>query len=274
MSKKIISLALFFVCAIFILSACYRVANSSPVMVRSKVAQERWVIYENNPVIKYGHYIRSFSWNDPSVIKEDGKYHMWLTGGNPSKWPIEVSVYKAVSYNGVKWLVDPEPVLKPGTRKKDWDGLRTETPSVIKVRDTYHMYYSGCDAPCGDGKYNIGHATSTDGVNWKKDPRNPVVKADNTNPLKWGYYYAAEPAIAYNKEEKLFYLYYASAKSRYPKKGSNAAILLSTSKDGSRFEAYVDAKGEKQPVLTLSDHYDQSVYRGFYRKFNEKENFP
>ena len=211
-----------------------------------------WTEYENNPVIEYNDVLEGYLWNDPSVLKEDSGYRMWLGGARPFDVPIEVKVYEAFSEDGIEWDINPTPVLEPG-EAGSWDDLRTETPSVIKVGDTYHLYYTGCDTPCSDSKFSIGHATSMDGTTWVKDPRNPVVTYHN-DPLKWGFYTAAEPAIAYH--EGTYYLYYAAAKSNYPEYGAPFGILLATSEDGSQFE-------EQGAVYTMTSSYDPMLFRGY-----------
>jgi len=211
-----------------------------------------WTEFGNNPVIKYNDVLDGILWNDPSVIKEGSKYRMWLTGGKPFDVPIVVKVYEAHSDDGIDWNISPSPVLEPGEAGA-WDDLRTETPSVIRVGDTFHLYYSGCNSPCTDGKYDIGHATSEDGTHWVKDPRNPVI-ADQPDPLKWGFYTVGEPAIVHH--EDTYYLYYSSAKSNYPEYGSPFGILLATSKDGSNFQ-------QRGAVYTLTPTYDPELFRGY-----------
>ena len=133
-----------------------------------------------------------------------------------------------------------------------WDGLRIETPSVVKVGQTYHMYYSGTNtANATAGTYQIGHATSTDGTNWTKDPDNPVVKGQVTNSFQWGYQGVGEPGIVYNPANKTYYLYYSGMKydSSNPTLGL-AGILLSTSKDGSKFSPVLDHTGQRELILT------------------------
>lgn len=209
-----------------------------------------WIEFENNPVIKYSDTLNGILWNDPSVIKEGSGYRMWLTGGYPFAAEIVVKAYEAYSEDGIDWDINPKPVLEPGPAGS-WDDLRTETPTVIKVGDTYHMYYSGCPSPCIT--YEIGHATSTDGTHWVKDPQNPVV-THQPHPLKWGFYVAAEPSIVHH--EGTFYLYYAGAKSNWPKAGSQFGVLLATSTDGSDF----DLNGA---VYTMTPSYDPDLFRGY-----------
>lgn len=227
----------------------FSVNKDNPVLLAST---SEWTEFENNPVIKYNDVLDGMLWNDPSVIKEGSGYRMWLTGAKPFDVPIVVKVYEALSDDGIEWNINPTPVLEPG-EPGTWDDLRTETASVAKVGDTYHLYYGGCNTPCSDVKFNIGHATSRDGTHWVKDPRNPVV-THQPDPLKWGFYAAAEPAIVHH--QGTYYLYYTGARSNYPEYGAPFGILLATSSDGSHFEV-------QGAVHTLTPAYDPMVFRGY-----------
>lgn len=211
-----------------------------------------WSEFDSNPVIPYDKEGTGILLNDPSVIKEGSGYRMWMTGGKPFDVPLIVRAYEAYSEDGINWETNYKPVLEPGP-KGSWDEARIETVSVIKVDDTYHMYYAGCDWPCNTGQFSIGHATSKDGTRWTKDRANPVLQAHD-NPLEWGFYTAAEPSIVHHKGT--FYLYYASAKSNYPDPGTPFGILVATSKNGSKFK-------ERGPVYTMTDSYDATKFRGY-----------
>lgn len=82
----------------------------------------------------------------------------------------------AYSQDGLFWTrYGTEPVLLPTGNSADWDGEYTYQPSIIQVDGLWHMYYSGSNGqPIGsDGNttaHGIGYATSTDGINWVKDP--------------------------------------------------------------------------------------------------------
>lgn len=73
------------------------------------------------------------------------------------------------------------PVLSPG-RKGEWDAGALGSMTVIQVKGVYHLYYEAWGVRSKKGwsqdEYNslqIGHATSTDGLHWVKDPANPVI---------------------------------------------------------------------------------------------------
>jgi hypothetical protein len=191
-------------------------------------------------------------WNDPTVLKEGNAYRMWLSGGDPRDLQhIAVDIYSAQSVDGISWTIDPKPVLPAAYDTDDWDNWRVETPSVIKVGDTYHMYYSGMNKKDErSGIYRMGHATSRDGVYWTKDPANPVIIPQVTDPFKWGYGGIGEPGVVFNPNDQTFYLYYVGG--RFAKANptiGQVGILLATSKDGSHFTNYVDLNDETVLIL-------------------------
>ena len=71
-----------------------------------------------------------------------------------------------------------------------WDDGRRFVDCVIEVDGTYHLYYHGqAEGLPILNYYDIGHATSSDGITWELDPANPVLTrgADgDVNFLRWG----------------------------------------------------------------------------------------
>lgn len=219
------------------------------------ISDSRWALDARNPVIKRGQDVAGMVWNDPTVLKEHDTYRMWLSGGLPIS-PITVSVFHATSADGVSWKVDPTPQIQPGAAGA-WDGTMIETPSVIKVGDTYHLYYCGC-LDCSAGQYSLGHATSTDGVHWTKDPRNPIL-THQPDPSHWGFYTAAEPGAVHDPRTGKIYLFFTTLKGRPGGSGDTGAmfgISVAESTDGSHFTPHdPDHDGHMDAVLTQSDHY-------------------
>ena len=235
--------------------------------LRNPGSKESWDMY-NSQVIKVGDGFKKMYWGDPSVIKEGGVYRMWFTGGD-FKGLNHVRVYQATSRNGTDWDIDTTPVVREGP-SGSWDDERTETPSVIKVGDTYHMYYTGFKTGDPVARFNIGHATSKDGIKWKKDPNNPLIR-NHDDVTIWGLYYVAEPGILFNPKDELFYLYYGTARANFTYKGKNSdlqstsAIVLATSKDGSNFKLFDgNGDGKQDAVFEPGSYYTTDrVFRGF-----------
>lgn len=90
------------------------------------------------------------------------------------------AVALAYSKNGISWVrFGSEPILIGSGNSSDWDGLFTSRASVVHINDTYHMFYSGASGTNNpdvsfDYIFGIGHASSSDGINWVKDTDNPI----------------------------------------------------------------------------------------------------
>jgi beta-1,2-mannobiose phosphorylase / 1,2-beta-oligomannan phosphorylase len=118
------------------------------------------------------------------VIKENGVYKMWFSGGighygyptTALKW----SVGLATSPDGIHWTLSDEPLLRHGSGS-DFDLNAANCATVIKSGSGYEMWYcgwrSGTAAAPPSGK--IGYAASVDGIEWEKYERNPVLRADS-----------------------------------------------------------------------------------------------
>ena len=225
-------------------------------MVRKPPAGSRnaaWSEHGGNPLVSMGQVVPHMVWNDPSVMKEDDGYRMWLSGGDPRGGDrIKVELYGAQSKDGLAWQISSRPLLSPSEDPRAWDSLRVETPSVVKVGGTYHLYYSGADfEKAKTAAFSIGHATSTDGVRFTKDPANPILVPDARGKHEWGNWAAIEPGVVYDPRTRTFYLYYVSLKySKADPTIGHLGILLATSRDGSRFTHHTDANGERALILT------------------------
>src|SRR5215217_1769071 len=125
-----------------------------------------WDKYENNPVLG-GDFGTIF---DISVLRETNGYSMW------SSWRPKKSIALSTSKDGLAWT-DPIPVLMPNPGNT-WES-DLNRPCVIKKDNIYHMWYTGQ----ADGKSWIGYATSADGINWKKNAKDPIFSHDPLN--KW-----------------------------------------------------------------------------------------
>lgn len=105
----------------------------------------------------------------PSVIfiASQNIYYLWYVSrgqyNSLTKWRIGY----ATSPDGINWTKHPFPVLEAST---DWEGWDVGNPSVLFDETTgiYEMFYHG--------DFGIGRATSPDGINWTKDPVNPILK--------------------------------------------------------------------------------------------------
>jgi hypothetical protein len=81
-----------------------------------------------------------------------------------------------------QWVDYPGNPVIPAPAPGAWDAERY-LGAVVEVDGTYHMYFSGRMGGPGVQNFEIGHATSSDGVTWVMDPANPVMTLGD--PGEW-----------------------------------------------------------------------------------------
>jgi predicted GH43/DUF377 family glycosyl hydrolase len=102
----------------------------------------------------------------PSVIKLDGKYHMWYSNY------IYTGIGYATSNDGINWTKHADnPVIKPGGEGTWSNEAYIALPTVKFSGGIFHMWYFGFRGVNGE----LGYATSQDGINWVKHSNNPVL---------------------------------------------------------------------------------------------------
>jgi sucrose-6-phosphate hydrolase SacC (GH32 family) len=190
----------------------------------------------SNPVLTRGKPTTSFTadWNDPSVIKVGNQY--WMYASSDDNFDINVKIYRLVSSDGLNWTLNPStPVLDADPSASAWDHRSVETPSVVYFNGQYHMFYTGYPVTYTDvNAYRIGHATSSDGISWTRDPNNPVVAPTDpggTTPnLDFNQWITAEPAaVVFNNK---IYLYFSAVGANASVGSTLQVIGLTTSTDG------------------------------------------
>lgn len=131
----------------------------------------------------------------PTVIYENGIYRMWWCGGGAGDY-----IYYSQSTNPSTGWTTPRVVFRPTGSSRDFDGLHTCDPSVIKIGSTYYMYYGGHPTPNSRLPQTtmIGLATSHDGINWRRtNGGDPIIRPRNFNAHSPHAYGAGQPSATY-----------------------------------------------------------------------------
>jgi len=159
------------------------------------------------------------------------------------------------------------PVLSvgdPGT----WDAGALGSMTVIKVGDTFHMYYEAwgvrTDKEWDREEYNtlqIGHATSKDGINWKKDiDNNPVIPKGKMG--EWDSHGTWDPFVIY--EDGIFKMWFG---------GNNPACNwgYAESEDGSHFEkkGRISDLGEVEDIHVVHNEENGKYYLYYWDRYYE-----
>ena len=211
----------------------------------------KWTKYPENPVLDLG---APGEWDDghveyPMVIKTDSFYEMWYTGGHVGPYSGNNKIGYAHSTDGIHWTKHSEnPVLSTGS---NWDSYYVYSPTVIKEESTYKMWYVGY---AGGTIAAVGHATSSNGINWTKYADNPVLSRGASG--EWDARYVNNPTVI--KDGAIYKMWYAG------NAGSGESIGYATSTDGIQWTKYAG-----NPVLEHVNRpkvfKDGSVYRMYYR---------
>jgi hypothetical protein len=192
--------------------------------------QATWTLKAAKPILQAGDLMEKSLWNDPSVLKMNDTYVMFMTSSTKEPFKPPVLPFRAVSTNGVDWKLDP---AKPLMDVSGTPFVSVETPSVVFFRGEFHMYYSGVHPPGHVPAMEIGHATSPDGVNWTKDPK-PVITSSG-KVAEWTGYAVAEPgAVVVNDKIYVYFTALGARPSGTPPQLQSIGLAISA--DGRTFD--------------------------------------
>jgi hypothetical protein len=125
-----------------------------------------------------------------------------------------------------EWKAAPEnPIVRPGG-PGEWDEWAVMSMSVVRVGGTFHLYYEG--GASGVADLQIGHATSTDGLSWVKNPDNPVLRPGA--PGEWDDGATWDPFVLH--EDGVFKMWYGGERAGH--RDFQCGYAVST--DGTHFE--------------------------------------
>ncbi len=190
-----------------------------------------WTDFTSNPILNSQNTnYDTFGVSQPFVIKENNMYKMWYNGLASGG---VAYVFYATSVDGIDWNRRASPVLYPGN-EGDWDSGRAGPGPVIKIDNTYYMYYHSWQYY--SDMWGIGLATSTDGINWTKYPQ-PVLTGGD-----WDYHLMATSIV---RKNNLYYMYYSG--------GTDYRIGLAISSDGISW-----TKSSTTPIITPTLTWEQN----------------
>jgi predicted GH43/DUF377 family glycosyl hydrolase len=99
---------------------------------------------------------------------------MYYSGKNKSSWlrGARLRIGLAFSIDGLNWTkYDRNPILDVGG-PTEWDSAGVYCPVVWQEDETWNMVFTGCNTE-DPPQYQVGHATSRDGLLWTKSKDNP-----------------------------------------------------------------------------------------------------
>jgi len=138
-----------------------------------------------------------------------------------------------------------------------WDDSWVQFNTMWKDGTTYYAYYQGCK---NDWKFQIGLATSTDGITWTKEGSNPIIPYGTAG--EWDDDICGYPCVW--KESSTWYMIYAGRKasSQIYKFG------LATSADGISW-----TKSGSNPVYATAVTWDDGIMEPGTRMVKEGDTY-
>jgi len=220
-------------------------------------AQENWIKYPNNPVLKRDTVIANLpndliAISDCWVIKEGATYKMWYTCGGinyPADTLLRSRICYCESLDGIAWTkYIGNPVLDV-SYTGGWDSSGVETVSILidslaPPAERYKMWYAG--QYFNAYRYDFGYAYSADGINWTKNPTQVLQIGSSTS---WEGAFIEGPSVL--KDGGIYKMWYAG----YSLMDGKVNIGYATSLDG-----IVWIKHISNPVLTTSAGSWDSIY--------------
>jgi predicted GH43/DUF377 family glycosyl hydrolase len=132
--------------------------------------------YSGNPILK--SRVDSYDYlalRQVCVIVDNGKWHMWYGGDQGSASQKDVNICYATSSDGFNWTKhSSNPVLKNNANNGAWDGTELRPTGIVKEGNQFRLFYWGDNTAGIAPVPKLAMATSTDGINWKTDPNNPL----------------------------------------------------------------------------------------------------
>jgi predicted GH43/DUF377 family glycosyl hydrolase len=173
--------------------------------------------YAGNPVMSPGAHGTwdDYFLNSNSIINDSGTLKLYYTGsGDGSRYEFGL----ATSTDGASWTrYAGNPILTVGSPGA-WDDVGVGYARVIKDGPTYKMWFGGKSGTI----WQIGYATSSDGMSWTKYAGNPVLTVGAVN--SWEDVEANAPCVL--KEEGTYKMWYGGHD------GSNQQVGYAESADG------------------------------------------
>ena len=232
-----------------------------------------------------------------SVIRgEDGNYHMFASRWSKSLpmhpgWLVASEIVRAVSKTPEGPYAFAEVVL-PARGAQYWDGRSTHNPRIMKVGDTYVLYYMGSTHPFNDvedgeilehtgfrtisarANKRIGIAVSKSIFGpWERSNR-PILEP---RPDKFDNFFTSNPAPAIDKDGKVILVYKTRtyAKPPYPKylQGKMSLGVAAADSYDDFYHALKDEPLLKNPEYELEDPFiwnDEEGYHMIVKDMNGK----
>jgi len=217
--------------------------DSSQIGLATSTDRETWSKDSNNPV--FGPSSSGFDSAEatrPEIVEQSGTYYMYYSGWDGATYRIGL----ATSTDLINWSRESSnPLITPGSSGA-WDEQWVYTQAVIVESGDWKMLYGGRNS---NNTFQIGLATSTDGVSWTKSSSNPVLSPSSSG---WDSADVYQPTLI-KDTDSTYHLFYRG------QDGSTANIGHAYSSDLTNW-----TKDSDNPVLTSGSGWESADASGPY----------
>lgn len=205
-----------------VLASCEPMGMPPP----SVPVQSEWQVVGDAPVLPAGSLRKQALWNDPSVLRFQGRYVMYMTTSVEAPFEPPILPFRAVSKDGINWTLDPErPLLSPAGGPY----VSIETPSVVRFGGHWHMFFTGIYPKPDPAPMAIGHAISDDGITFRVRKWELLAASD----AGWMSYLVGEPGAVVHDDRLI--VYFSAVGARKGGGPPLQSIGLATSRNGISF---------------------------------------
>lgn len=186
----------------------------------------------------------------PSVVRHNGKWHMYFMGVMPPGSVPASHVGHAVSEDGIRWRMGSQRLIAASGKVEDWNGFLVSEPGAVVFRNRVYLYFHALGARPGlkpPQLSTIGLAISEDGERFGA-ARRVLAQDEQVFPPSRGWAgYATVSGLVHQNRMHLFYGVVANPKLS----GSDiaqAALHHAVSDDGE-----TNWRHDPQPIFTRED---------------------
>jgi hypothetical protein len=205
-----------------------------------------WTKDAANPVYERGD--GASGWDNgeverPMVIKDGSNYYMWYTGRGSGTTNY---IGRTTSTDGINWTSGASVFWPSGS---GWDSANVGYCWVIKSGTSYYMWYTGNDVPDEEENWQIGLATSYDGINWTRSGTSPVLEY-GSGVSDWDRDVVGAPTVIYDTSGSSPYykMWYVGFNDTI----ESEAIGYAESQDGINWTKHFDSGTSNNPNFANS----------------------
>ena len=145
--------------------------------------------------------------------------------------------------SGQELFLADGPVVALGPNER-WNGFRVAAPAVLREGDSrYRLWYRGCRLHGIDHGCAIGHATSTDGLEWTTTAEPVLTPPEGSDEFDLGW-------IAVVRVNDKYFMWYSLWPDRFDGRPMSE-LFLATSADGTRWEDHGRVLVSEEPMVAI-----------------------